>query len=147
MTSCLRCHDENKKGDLLGAFTYFTSTTFFNLADYSKRSTAYHDVLQLVTKVSTKQLANLIEANAKDATLWGVLQREPRPRTPEMSWFVRHDPPIQLELALASHGFVRPRLVSFIKQERATLEQTHRAKMIDAHPWTSAPERTVHKSN
>ncbi|MDB6075177.1 MAG: hypothetical protein JWO89_2817 [Verrucomicrobiaceae bacterium] len=104
--SCLRCHDQNKAGDLLGAFTYFAVSSPGN------------------DKVKRDQLAKLLDQKAAPDEIVAALGYHPRERqrhaddnsqTPEM-W---------TNMELARNGFVTQTLISAVQKQREDLEVLH----------------------
>lgn len=114
--SCLRCHDENRVGDVLGAFTY--------LAAASPND----------NQVIRTKLAQLIQGKASDKELWIALKAEPRKLD---GWFMRDAPAMQLDLQLARRGFISARLVTAIESQRSAVETVllHRDEQRKLPNW------------
>lgn len=112
--SCLRCHDNSKVGDLLGAFTYFIHDT---PADH---------------KAGRARLARLIATQAKPSVLWEALGTEPI--EPSIV-YVPSSSEVQLAVELARRGIITDALLSIIEQQRTSLEQKHHDMKEPVRRW------------
>ncbi len=117
-TSCLRCHDGSKEGDLLGAFTWMM---------WASPS----DNLKMRQTIAL-ELAN----RAPAADLWKLVEAEPR-RVDGI--FELNTVQMQLDLRLARTGFVTDSLVAEMREQRAGIEckHLHHRPYQNADPWPS----------
>jgi hypothetical protein len=126
LNSCLRCHDNHKEGDLLGAFTYFVKTSPLKVDELLK----------------PRHLLQLVESKATSEQLWAALGDSPRPLDelfPQLA--LNLTPDRQLDVALARKGIVQASLLKHVVDERATLEKKHMVEeSAPKKPTSSSPK-------
>ncbi|MBL9117999.1 MAG: hypothetical protein JNJ83_23525 [Verrucomicrobiaceae bacterium] len=117
MQSCLRCHEDAKEGDLMGAFTYHVSVY------PTKRSE------------QSKKLRSAVARGASNQELWHLCGYKGTPRNDSAKW---------LHLRLASFGIVLPEAVTATLQERQDLEQKHSTtNKEELHYWRESDKNAT----
>lgn len=121
--SCLRCHDQNKAGDLLGAFTYFAVSSPM---DHKKKR---------------DRLAKLLDQKATPDELMKALDHDPRERKKHAE-MASQTPEMWTDMELARSGFVTQTLISAVQKQRVDLELLHlQLSHKNAHiGWDSSVE-------
>ena len=128
-TSCLRCHDEAKEGDLLGAFTY----------SYAKEK-------HPAARPDINAFKNSHSEDISDKKHWERFRTKVGYATPpadqpypadDYVWLVDH--------LWQDCGVIRDTLIQHIKMERENLERRHLANTTDQHlhGWPPTPTQKV----